>query len=315
MTTEAENFLLTLQNHFLWSILTTTDGLRPVPRICQLNHDPEFGFFYTTKSIYSKTPQIEKNPMATISIYPEKGSETVIAQVTIKITSDPKILEAGWNDGMYRYGYQKTNDPYYRVLLITVHSVTYGKDTYAGVPIDPSIYDKIAKEDLQPLPTGPFNAKEVDDIIKATFTTKKNTHLITKTGLQHDVRVVNVQYIEGVGLYSVTQIDSNKIKQIISNGNVALLTEDKEKWIQVVVDSFAKVSTSLELKKKVWNDQLKKFGFTGPEDEKISVILFTPRRVFHHTQETDCPVVYTTEPIQYDKDLLVLDRMRKLGQS
>lgn len=61
--------------------------------------------------------------MATISIYPGTGLNTAVAQVTIRITSDPEIKEAAFYDGMLKYGYSKTNDPYYRVLLITVHSV------------------------------------------------------------------------------------------------------------------------------------------------------------------------------------------------
>ncbi|KAA6361036.1 MAG: hypothetical protein EZS28_043438 [Streblomastix strix] len=71
--TEAEKFLLTLKEHFMWSILTTTDKLHPAPRVVNLHHIPEFGFLITTRSYYSKMEQIAKNPIGTISIYPSTG--------------------------------------------------------------------------------------------------------------------------------------------------------------------------------------------------------------------------------------------------
>lgn len=120
-------------------------------------------------------------------------------------------------------------------------------------------------------------------MIKWTFASNKNVHLITKVGLEHDSRIITAIYKEGIGLYVGTNAKSKKIKQIISNANVILLTEDKEKWIQVVVDAAAKVSTNPELKKKIWYDGFKKYGFSGPEDDNLALILFTPRRVFHHT--------------------------------
>ncbi|KAA6388628.1 MAG: hypothetical protein EZS28_015843, partial [Streblomastix strix] len=66
MTNAAEKFLLSLKDLFLWTILTTTNNLRPVPRIAHLRHNTQIGFYYFAEHLSSKIAQIEKNPLATI---------------------------------------------------------------------------------------------------------------------------------------------------------------------------------------------------------------------------------------------------------
>ncbi|KAA6378017.1 MAG: hypothetical protein EZS28_026457 [Streblomastix strix] len=94
MANAAEKFLLTHKDHFLWSVLITSDKLRPVPRVANLCHSEDIGFYYSAKSTTSKIAQIEKNPLATISIYPQKGFANIIAEVTLKISAERKTLDA-----------------------------------------------------------------------------------------------------------------------------------------------------------------------------------------------------------------------------
>jgi general stress protein 26 len=141
--TEAEKFLLTLKDNFMWCILTTTDKLHPAPRVVNLHHIPEFGFLITTKTYYSKMEQIAKNPIGTISIYPGKGMDTAVAHVSLSVTKDQKVLDGAWDDYMLKLGYSGKTDEIYRVILIKVHSVRFGQDIYSGIPIDGSLYDHI----------------------------------------------------------------------------------------------------------------------------------------------------------------------------
>ncbi|KAA6395318.1 MAG: hypothetical protein EZS28_009151 [Streblomastix strix] len=298
MSNEAEKFLLTLKKNFMWSILTTTDKTRPVPRIVNLRYIPELGFIITTRTYWTIIEQVEKNPIGTISIYPGKGYDTAVAHVTLRVTKDRKILDASWDDYMLNIGYKSKNDDFYRVALITIHSVTFGKDTYSGIPIDGSIYDHIAQDELAPLPSGPFKTKEISELLKKTFTPMKNGNLITMNGLEHDVRIMEVRYKEDIGLYTTTQLESRKVKQISANQNAALHVDYKGKYGQLVVDAVAKISSNPEIKKKIWNDGMKQYGYSGPDDEKLVVILFTPRRVILHQSGSHIPEVLVAEPVQ-----------------
>ncbi|KAA6397689.1 MAG: hypothetical protein EZS28_006784 [Streblomastix strix] len=316
MPNEAEKFLLTLKDHFLWSILTTSDCLRPTPRACGLKYKPEIGFFITTVSISKKVSQIEKNPIGTISIYPDKGQISAVAHCILQVTKEQKVLDAAWSDELLQFGYTGKTDERFRVILITVNSVTFGNDKYAGVPFDYKIYEKITKEDLPPLPTGPFKTKEVEEFVKSTFKPLKNAHMITFDGFVHDSRVMEIHYKddENVGLYAITGFKSKKVQQIIANPNVSLLIENKETWEQKIFDTAAKICECPEIKKKIWDDEFKQYGFTGPEDEKLAVILFSTRRVIHHNLGSHISEVLVAEPVQYDKDLQLLNKLSKLGE-
>ncbi|KAA6364737.1 MAG: hypothetical protein EZS28_039736, partial [Streblomastix strix] len=113
--------------------------------------------------------------------------------------------------------------------------------------------------------------------------------------------------------YAIASSRSRKIKQIHSNANVAILFINKEKWEQIVIDVVARVRTNFELKKKVWNDELKAVGLSGPEDDKMAVILLTPRKLIHHSLTQIHPEVLLNEPVQYDKDLQIANDLRKLN--
>ncbi|KAA6399220.1 MAG: hypothetical protein EZS28_005255 [Streblomastix strix] len=296
MANAAEKFLLNYQEHFLWSVLTTTNNTRPSPRVGQLRHSSDLGFFYTTKTGTSKIAQIEKNPLATISLYPKKGFDTIVAHVSLRLSAERRDLDAAWSDELLQYGYTGKNDERLRVILITVHQVTFGKDSYEGTPIDPKIEGKISKGESQSIATGPFKTKEIDELLKKTFTPKKLADLITFQGSYHDSRVMEVHYKEGVGLFSSTHLGSKKVNEIQVNENVALLVSDQKAWDQIIVDAVAKICTCPEMKKKVWEDSLKAFGFKGADDEQLTLIIYTPRRTIHHTMVAP-PEELVAEPI------------------
>ncbi|KAA6392740.1 MAG: hypothetical protein EZS28_011736 [Streblomastix strix] len=104
MANTAEKFLLTYKDHFLWSILITTDKLRQVPRVAHLCFNFEIGFYYSAKSTTSKIAQIEKNPF---------------------VSSERKVLDAAWSDDLLKVGYSGKNDERLRAILVTVHSVKF----------------------------------------------------------------------------------------------------------------------------------------------------------------------------------------------
>ncbi|KAA6398986.1 MAG: hypothetical protein EZS28_005485 [Streblomastix strix] len=298
MTNAAEKFLLSLKDLFLWTILTTTDNLRPVPRIAHLRHNTQIGFYYFAEHLSSKIAQIEKNPLATISIKPEKGFDSAVSHISIRVSSDRKILEEAWSDDMLKFGYTGKDDERLCVLLVTVHSATFGKDFYEGSPIEPKTYEKIAQDELPPLAAGPFKTKEIEELIQTTFIPKKNTHLITMQVAMHNERIVCASYNKEVGLYAATSVNTNKVKEINTNPNVALLVVDQQKQDQIYVDAYARISTCPDLKKKIWQDNFKQQGFTGPDDANLVVILFTPRRIIHRTMNAAPEVFVASECIE-----------------
>ncbi|KAA6381777.1 MAG: hypothetical protein EZS28_022696 [Streblomastix strix] len=119
-----------------------------------------------------------------------------------------------------------------------------------------------------------------------------------------------IVYKEGIELYGATNVTSKKVKQIHTNANVVLLVEDEEQWDQIVVDTVAPVSECPVLKKKIWQDHFKYQGFTGPEDEKLVVLLFTPRRIILHTMNA-APQMLVAETVQFNKDMQILNNHHK----
>ncbi|KAA6365884.1 MAG: hypothetical protein EZS28_038589, partial [Streblomastix strix] len=114
-----------------------------------------------------------------------------------------------------------------------------------------------------------------------------------------------VVYKEGVRLYGATNVTSKKVKQIHTNANVVLLVEDEEQWDQIVVDTVARINTDPNMKKKIWQNHFKYQGFTDSDDEKLVVLLFTPRRIILHTMNA-APEVLVAETVQHDKDIQIL---------
>ncbi|KAA6399619.1 MAG: hypothetical protein EZS28_004859, partial [Streblomastix strix] len=183
MTNEAEKLLLTHKEQFLWAILTSCDGMKPIPRVVHLCHNNELGFFISTRNSSAKVSQIEKNPFVAVSVYPGQGYESAVAHCTAQITAEQRVLDSAWSDDLKQVGYSGKTDPQLRVILFTLHSVTFGDKTYSGAPIDKAIYKKIAPQDVPALAIGPFQTKQVNELLKELFKTKMNAHLATLNGV------------------------------------------------------------------------------------------------------------------------------------
>jgi general stress protein 26 len=68
----------------------------------------------------------------------------------------------------------------------------------------------------------------------------------------------------------------------------------------------------LDVKKKVWEDKYIEYGYSGADDEKLVVIVFTARRVSIHSMASRVPEVLVAEPIQYDKDLQMMHSLSEM---
>jgi hypothetical protein len=45
-------------------------------------------------------------------------------------------------------GFSGVDDKRLRVILFTVHSITFGKEVYPGIPVDSKLYEMINKGDI-----------------------------------------------------------------------------------------------------------------------------------------------------------------------
>ncbi|KAA6387885.1 MAG: hypothetical protein EZS28_016588 [Streblomastix strix] len=242
----------------------------------------DLGFYITTNSTSSKIAQIEKNPLATISIHPDKEINTAVAHVFLNISKNQRILDSAWSDDLQQLGFASKNDPLFCVILVTVNSVNFGKDTYVGKSVDQISLDKINKVEFAQPTSDLYKTNEIKELIN-NFSSMQNAHLITFNGAYHDDRIMILRYKEGFGLFTLTPSDTKKVQQIQMNENTALLIEDKEKNEQIVFDCSAHINTDPETKKMIWDYLLNQLHAHAKHDGRERVIIqFSIRRVFHH---------------------------------
>jgi general stress protein 26 len=299
--TEAEKFLLTQKENFFWSILSIGAGTHICPRACFLQHHEKIGFFYYTKTIYRKIGQIEKNPHVTVSIAPKGSMTNVVAHCSARVSADPKELDLVYSDDIKKFGYTGRDDARLRIIVLTIHSVVHESKVYAGVPIDPKTYDIDRITPIEPLPAGPYDNKGAGEVIKKHCGLGTGWHLITWNGLHHEDRMLETMWSDEIGLYQVTHENSKKGTEIETNHNVALLFEIKETNDQIVVDAVGFVCRCPDVKKKVWLDTYKGYGFSGPDDVSLVVLKYHLRSVTLHSLKDGLKTTQC-EPTQYDKD-------------
>ncbi|KAA6386233.1 MAG: hypothetical protein EZS28_018241 [Streblomastix strix] len=278
--------------------------MRPTPRVVHLCQNNKLGFFITTKQNSAKISQIEKNPFVAVSVYPGQGYESAVAHCTAQISSEQRLLDLAWSDDLKQAGYSGKTDPQLRVIQFTLHSVTFGDKTYAGIPIDKALYERLTSGDVPGLASGPFQTKEVNELLKDLYKTKTNAHLATMNGVGPEERILETFYKDGVGLYQITSLGSQKVRQIHANANVSILLENKGKMEQVVVDAVGRVCTNLDIKKQVWHEGLKDWFDDSPEMKDMVVLIYQPRKVVIHSVTAPTRILQC-DILKYDRDLLV----------
>lgn len=93
-------------------------------------------------------------------------------------------------------------------------------------------------------------------------------------GVGPEERILETFYKDGVGLYQITSLGSQKVRQIHANANVSILLENKGKMEQVVVDAVGRVCTNLDIKKQVWHEGLKDWFDDSPEMKDMVVLIY-----------------------------------------
>lgn len=99
---------------------------------------------------------------------------------------------------------------------------------------------------------------------------------------------------DDLNIYINTGIQSRKVAQIKANPNVHLSTSKgfgMETEFYVQVQGTAEVSTDLELKNKLWQDELSNY-FSGPEDPNYVVIIVKPQKAEYWSMQSMEPEVF-----------------------
>lgn len=109
---------------------------------------------------------------------------------------------------------------------------------------------------------------------------------------------MQIQYSEKLGFYFATDRTSSKVRQIISNPNVALLFEQQKENIQTVIDGLA--FEIIEDKQLTWNEEFKQYGFSGFDDSKYCAFRIVFRQVVVHSFSSPEPTVIVSETPKYD---------------
>lgn len=302
---EALNFFLTFKDHFMWTIVTTFDGRRITPRVCGIRYHEKLGIFLFTKSISRKIDQMKRNPYSTLSIRPPDGFSNIVAQCTVRVSEDPSEIDLVYSDNLKNYGFSGRDDTRIRLCIFTIHKVVVGSKTYEGTPLD-TLSVKLDQSLIEKLEISKFETDEALKIVNGAITQDSNWHLITRSNMFHDDRIVCLTNNPKHGLLTATARGSRKINQINADANVCLLLEQHESASQIVIDAVARAIYSPDINTEIWHEPLKKFGFSGPDDAKLWILAFSIRSVTVHRISELHPQVYYCELPQLDKDEILL---------
>lgn len=107
------------------------------------------------------------------------------------------------------------------------------------------------------------------------------TVLVSTIGYDIYPRVVGLQYSKDLGLFIFSKSTTEKMAQIENNPQVTLILAPTEENDPVIAYCTARISDNKEEIDSVYTDDLKKVGYSGRDDPRIRLIIFTINSVEH----------------------------------
>lgn len=241
--------------------LITWNNMYHEDRMMETHIVEGFGLCQATGSKSPKIKQIEDNPNVSLLLFDDKTNTQAVVDAICEIKRDQESKNKVWNEGLSKVGYTKTGDMWV-VLLFHIRNVVLHDIKSLEIityTCTPSEYDKNTNIMLK---------ATKDNIPMFLITVDKENKPKTRM-------MERLNYHPAVGFYSFTK-RTNKTEQMNNNNNVLLIMYDSVTYEDFEVEAKATLTHSEELSYAVWNDYYKNFGYSGPDDENIIVVRYTP---------------------------------------
>eukprot|EP00708_Paratrimastix_pyriformis_P002715 GAFH01001468.1.p1 GENE.GAFH01001468.1~~GAFH01001468.1.p1 ORF type:complete len:439 (-),score=169.14 GAFH01001468.1:107-1423(-) len=291
--------------------LTTAYDDHCVSRIMMLNYHPRDSFFFcVTRNISNKYRELKANPNACWSWYDEKTRDQVVAQVTVDVREDAETKQSCWNDSFHQFGYKGNDDPIMVILKFTVNKVV--QHFLGKPPVVSVVAPKTAAAYVNaPKPTRNLNVTVDGDramtVLREAYGKNPMVLMCGRDGVDVSTRFMMLRYKDGVGFYGLTYANSSKVAQMQENPRASLqwyLPAEGMKQIvaQVVVTPYQ----TPEQRRLIWSDDVRQFGFQGPDDANLTVLRMAVTQVDigmmgQPSQTLMCP------PSPYDRYLAAME--------
>ncbi|KAJ4459808.1 hypothetical protein PAPYR_4205 [Paratrimastix pyriformis] len=228
-------------------------------------------FFSITTKSSSKFKEIKTNPNVLFLLYDAKTVSHVFCKATVDILEDSETRHALWCDSWREHGHNgpdDTNLVFLRYNFSAIIETPFMKPpivhTFPLTPVDPVSVDVSV-------------ATPTPDLDRATallreFLEKDSTVLMCTRDGETDLaaRFMNLRHRFDVGLYGITKANSPKVRQLQKNPHACLhwyLPESGFK--QLIAQATVHVDTQPELCRLLWRDEMRRFGFAGPEEVAV----------------------------------------------
>lgn len=220
-------------------------------RPMKLQNHPEVGYHFLTHKGSKKLDHIAASPKGSLLIG-NIGTGTkkfAKAKVELVATTDSEIIRKIWKDDYRQFGYTGVDDPNLVVLKVKFVLVTV---------VDMTVVP-------QTLQMGSMDAAYAENEIVI---------LTTKDGRSFSSRPMLMRKHSVVGYHFITRKSTKKIAQITKSPGVEILVGKLDSTGSFVrVAAQAEVSDDPYIKTQLWNDSYRQFGYSGPTDPSMIVIL------------------------------------------
>ncbi|MDX9719915.1 MAG: pyridoxamine 5'-phosphate oxidase family protein [Myxococcota bacterium] len=136
------------------------------------------------------------------------------------------------------------------------------------------------------------------ELVRAGLAKPRLACLATMTADQRPwVRYVMLSADQDLNLFVATFKNSRKVQQIEKNPEVHLavdveLPDFPKQYLQI--EAIASVSEAIELKTKLWTESMQAY-FSGPEDDKLTIIVMRPYRIELYDMRSMEPSIWESE--------------------